>query len=285
MNKLITLGNMADVDVTEMVEFLAEDPQTKSISVYLEGTPNARKFIETAKKVTKKKPVVVIKAGRSEMGKNVAHSHTASVAGNDAIYDGAFRQAGILRAYSVDEFYHTGRVFDKMPVPKGDRVAILTVVGGPSTICVDAMASRGQIRLAHFSEELKEKLRAVLSPFANVGSPDGYVDMTASVTPQMHKECIRYLMEDDSIDAILFITTPPGFMDETEFANALMEGYRSVDESKRKPLLSVLLAGNASPVCRNILETNNFPTFEFPDTAAICLSNMVRYRKYLDQED
>lgn len=280
MNKFITLGNMADVEVTEIIRYLAEDEKTTSIAMYLEGTPNARALIEASAEVAKKKPLTVIKAGRSEMGSSVAMSHTASVAGSDAIYDGAFKQAGVIRTTAINEFYHTARVFDKMPVPKGNRICILTVVGGPSTISVDAMVDAGGVEFAHLSDELKENLRAVLSPSANVGSPDGYIDMTASVTNSMHTDCIRYLMEDDNIDAILFITSPPGFMDETELAEAVMEGYRSVDESKRKPLFTVLMAGNAVSTCRNILEENNFPTFDFPDVAVKVLANMIKYGAY-----
>lgn len=283
MNKFITLGNMADVDVTEMLEFLGDDPLTKSIALYFEGTPNARRLIETAARVVKRKPITVLKAGRTSMGANVAHSHTASIAGDDAIYDGAFKQAGMLRAASIAEFYHTGRVFDRMPLPKGKRICLLTVIGGPSTICVDALAAAGTGELATFSEEFMAKARAVLSPAANVGCPDGYIDMTASVTPQMHTEIIRLIMEEDSIDAVLFLTSPPGFLEDKALAASIIDGYNSVPESKKKPFFTVLMAGNAVSECRTILEENGMPTFDMPDDAARVMSNMIRYAEFLKQ--
>lgn len=281
MNKFITLGNMADVDVTEILEFLGDDPGTKSIAMYLEGTPDARKFIEVAARVTKKKPVTVLKAGRTAMGSDVAHSHTASIAGDDAIYDGAFKQAGMLRAETIADFYHTGRVFDRMPLPKGNRICLLTVIGGPSTICVDALSSAGVGQLAHFSEPFKEKARAILASAANIGCPDGYIDMTASVTPKMHTDIISLIMEDDAIDAVLFLSSPPGFLGDEELAQAIIDGYSSVPTVKKKPFFSVLMAGNDVAQCRTILEENGIPTFDMPDDAARVMSNMIRHSEYL----
>ncbi|MDR3361782.1 MAG: acetate--CoA ligase family protein [Desulfovibrio sp.] len=280
MCKFITLGNMADVDVTEMLEYLSHDEKTKSIALYLEGIQNARMFIEVATEVTKKKPVVVLKAGRTAMGSDVAHSHTASIAGDDAIYDGAFKQAGLLRAETVADFYHTGRVFDKMPLPKGNRVCLLTVIGGPSTICVDALANIGVAKLANFSEEFKKKAHSLLASTANVGSPDGYIDMTASVTLQMHTDIIRLIMEEDSIDAVLFLTSPPGFLDDEELAKAIIDGFNAVPKAKKKPFFTVLMAGNSVAECRTILEESSMPTFDLPDDAARVLSNMIRYSEY-----
>ncbi|MDR1660027.1 MAG: acetate--CoA ligase family protein [Desulfovibrio sp.] len=281
MNKFITLGNMADVDVTEILEFLGDDPATTSIALYLEGIADARRFIDTAAQVTRNKPVTVLKAGRSTMGSDVARSHTASIAGDDAIYNGAFKQAGVLRADSIADFYHTGRVFDKMPLPKGNRICLLTVIGGPSTICVDALAATGVGRLACFTESFRKNARAILAPASNVGSPDGYIDMTASVTPQMHTDIISLIMQEDSIDAVLFLTSPPGFLGDGALARSIIDGYNSVPGEKKKPFFTVLMAGNDVADCGIILEENGMPTFDMPDDAARVMSNMVRYAEYL----
>ncbi|WP_371372858.1 acetate--CoA ligase family protein [Sporomusa aerivorans] len=280
VNKFVSLGNMADVDFRELLTYMADDVNTKVISMYLEGINDARGMFEIASEVTKKKPIVAIKAGRTSMGTNVAQSHTASIAGNNDIYEGAFRQAGIIRAQSVAEFYHTSRVFDKMPLPKGNRICILTVVGGPSTICVDELVATGEVTLAHLKDELKEEIAGHLAASANIGSPDGYIDMTASVTPKMHADVLKLLMNEDEIDGIIFMTTPPGFIKDEELAAAILEGYHSVPADKQKPLLSVMLAGNAVAQCRTILEENGLPTFEFPDDAARVMVNMVRYSAY-----
>lgn len=280
INKFVSLGNMADVDIREMLAYLEHDEKTKVIAVYMEGINDARAMIETAAEVSKKKPIVVIKSGRTELGSGVANSHTASIAGNDAIYEGAFKQAGVIRAKSVAEFYHTARSFDKVPLPKGPRVCLLTVVGGPSTICVDELASSGEVQLAHLKDELKKKVSALLVPSANVGNPDGYIDMTASVTSKVHSQVLKLLMEDDDIDGIIFMTTPPGFLDQEELAAEILAGYNSVPPKKKKPLLTVMLAGNAVSKCRTILEENGLPTFEYPDDAAKVMVNLVRYSCY-----
>jgi acyl-CoA synthetase (NDP forming) len=280
INKFVSLGNMADVDFSELLAYMANDDKTKVISMYMEGISDARKMFEIASRVTLKKPIVAIKAGRTAMGTNVAQSHTASIAGNNDIYDGAFRQAGIIRAQTVAEFYHTSRVFDKMPLPKSNRICILTVVGGPSTICVDELVSTGEITLAHLKKELRQEIAKHLAASANIGNPDGYIDMTASVTPKMHEDVLRLLMQDDDIDGIIFMTTPPGFIKDEELAAAILAGYRSVPIEKRKPLLSVMLAGNAVARCRTILEEEGLPTFEYPDDAARVMLNMVRYGSY-----
>jgi acyl-CoA synthetase (NDP forming) len=280
ISKFVSLGNMADVDFTELLEFLADDDSTKVIAMYMEGIPNARAMFEAAAAVTPKKPIVVIKAGRTAMGTTVAQSHTASIAGDNLVFDGAFRQVGMIRAQTVAEFYNTSRVFSKAPLPKGNRICILTVVGGPSTICVDELVGSGEVTLAHFSDELKAKVSAHLVASANVGHPDGYIDMTASVNPRMHAEIIKLLMAEDSIDGILFMTTPPGFMKDDELAAAILEGYHSAPVETRKPLLSVLLAGSAVDKCRLLLEEGGVPTFEFPDEAAKVMVNMVRYAAF-----
>lgn len=280
MNKFITLGNMADVDVTEILELLGDDDNTKSIAMYLEGAPDARKLISTAAEVTKIKPITVLKAGRTTMGSDVAHSHTASIAGDDAVYNGAFKQAGMLRADSIAEFYHTGRVFDRAPLPKGERICLLTVIGGPSTICVDALAAAGAGRLAEFSDAFKEKARAILAPAANVGAPDGYIDMTASVTPKMHTEIIRLIMEEDDIDAVLFLTSPPGFLGDEELAASIIEGVNAVPDSRKKPFFTVLMAGASVAKCGLLLEESGLPTFDMPDVAAKVMSNMIKYARY-----
>ncbi len=280
INKFVSLGNMADVDFRELLPYMAEDEKTKVIAMYMEGIADARGLFDVAAKVTRKKPIVAIKAGKTALGTNVAQSHTASIAGNNDIYDGAFRQAGIIRAQNVAEFYHTSRVFDKMPLPKGNRICILTVVGGPSTICVDELVGSGEATLAHLSDELKENVAKHLASSANIGHPDGYIDMTASVTPKIHADVLSLLMADDEIDGIIFMTSPPGFLKDEELAAALIEGYQSVPAEKRKPLLSVLMAGNAVSKCRTLMEEAGLPTFEYPDDAARVMVNMVRYAAY-----
>ena len=124
-----------------------------------------------------------------------------------------------------------------MPLPKGNKICILTVVGGPA-ICVDELVSTGEVQLAHFKDELKQEVAKHLVSSANIGSPDGYIDMTASVTAKTHAEVIKLLMNDDEIDGIIFMTTPPGFIGDEELAEAILEGYNSVPKEKEAATFS-----------------------------------------------
>lgn len=278
ISKFISVGNMADVSVIELLDYLKDDNTTTSVFVYLEGTTHARELMNVVKEITKVKPVTILKAGRTSMGSQVAQSHTSSVAGNDALYDAAFEQYGIIRADTVSELFNTSRVFDKQPLPKGNKVAIMTVVGGPSIICVDMLHRRGQAKLAKFSEETTKELKSHLSKAAVVGKPDGYIDMTASVTAELHEEILSILMKDDDIDGVIFLTTPPGYIDEQKMCEALIRGYQSVEN--KKPVLSVLLSGADVSKSRTILEAAGLPTFEYPDDAAVVMSNLIKYADF-----
>ncbi len=287
VSKFISVGNMADVTIAEMLEYLGQDDSTRSIFIYLEGVADARGLIETAARVTQKKPIVAIKSGRTAMGSKVAQSHTSSIAGDHLLYAGTFEQAGIIQAESVAELFHATRAFDKLPLPKGNRVCVVTVVGGPSIICVDKMYDRGSAQMATLPEPLKEELRKHLSSSATIGKPEGFIDMTASVTDEMHYEVLSLLMKCDDIDGIIFLTTPPGYSDEKSMSDAIIRAYNSVPEHKKKPLLPVLISGSAVNTSRKLLEAAGLPTFEYPDDAAAVMSDMVKYAEYrrrLDRE-
>jgi len=280
LNKFAAMGNMKDVNAMELLNYLADDEKTNVIALYLEGTKDARELIDTTAEVTKKKPVVTLKPGRTELGSRAAQSHTGSIAGSFDMYKGAFRQAGVIQAFDVPEFYHTVAALDKMPLPKGNRICVLTVVGGPGTLCVDELMSSGEVELAHLSEETKTHLREILAPTANVCQPDGYIDMTGSVSEELHKEVFKTVLSDPNIDGIVYLTTPPAFLDEELLAKNIVATYNSFPKEERKPLLSVFLFGPTVVKCRKIMEEAGMPTLEYPDTAAKVMVNMVRYSKY-----
>ncbi|MCS7172828.1 MAG: CoA-binding protein [Armatimonadetes bacterium] len=276
LSKLVSVGNMADVDMTELVRYLGADPHTRVIGVYLEGLRDARGFVLAAAEVACAKPVVVYKAGRTELGARAASSHTGSLAGQDEIYEGAFRQAGILRARSMSEFYDLVRVLEKLPLPRGNRVCVCSAIGGPGTICVDEVAASGVLQLARFSDPVREVLRGILAPTATIGRPDGYLDMTGSIRARTHGEVLRVVLEAPEVDAALLLTTPPAFLDEEEVAEAILEAYWAQPEP-RKPVLPVLTFGDAVARARRRLEAGGLPTFEFPDAAVRALAQVVRY--------
>lgn len=275
--KLASVGNMADVSLTELLAYLAEDRCTRVVGIYLEGVQDARGFVQTAARVARRKPVVVLKPGRTEAGGRAAQSHTGTVASPDAIYDGAFRQAGVVRARTVSEFYGVVRAFERLPLPRGGRVAVLSAVGGPGTVCVDEVASEPRLQLARFSPRTSQQLRAVLSELATVGQPDGYVDMTGALVARTHGDALRVLLEEDGVDAVILLTPPPAFLDEQEVAQSVLEAYREQPPDRAKPVLVVLTFGDAAMAARKTLEKGGLCTFEFPEEAVRVLARMVKY--------
>ncbi|MDY6973970.1 MAG: CoA-binding protein [Thermodesulfobacteriota bacterium] len=280
LNKYVSMGNMTDVNAIELLNYLGKDERTKVISVYLEGITNARDFFEAASEVSKTKPIVTLKAGKTDLGARAAQTHTASIAGNDEIYDCTFRQAGVIRTSSVAEFYDTSRAFDKLPLPRGNRICVLTVVGGPGTICLDELASLQDIQLAPLAEETEKKLREMLSPTATVGKPKGYIDMTGSVNEELHQEVIKIVLSDRNVDGVVYLTTPPAFLDDKKLAENMAAAYHSFSEEERKPFLSVFGYGYTVAEGRKIMEANGLPTLEYADIAGKVMINMVRYSQY-----
>ena len=185
LNKYVSMGNMADVQMAELLAFLKDDVTTRVIGIYLEGLSDPRGFFQAACEAAAVKPVVVLKSGRSELGTTAALSHTGAIAGAEAIYEGAFRQFGLMRVRSVAEFYDTLRAFSMQPVPKGNRVAVLTHMGGPGTMCIDEISELPGITMASFTDETNAALKAILSPAANIGHPPGYIDLTAAHFEQL----------------------------------------------------------------------------------------------------
>jgi len=280
LNKFVSLGNMSDVNVVDLLGYLADDERTNVIALYLEGTKQGRALIEAATEVSRKKPIVALKAGKTKVGSIAAASHTGSIAGSFEMYQGVFRQAGVVLTPSVIEFYHTATAFDKMPLPRGNQICVLTVLGGPGTLCVDELISSGTIELARLSEETKSKLREILIPAANIGKPEGFIDTTPSFTEEQHREVLKIVLRDPGVHGVIYLTTPPAFIDEEALADNIVAAWQSFPREDRKPVLSVIGFGYSVPRLRKIMEEAGMPTIEYPDIAAKVMINMVRYNQY-----
>jgi len=284
LNKFISLGNMSDVNVVDLLGYLADDERTNVIALYLEGTRQGRALIEAAAEVSRKKPIVALKAGKTKIGSIAAASHTGSIAGSFEMYQGVFRQAGVVLTPSVIEFYHTAAAFDKMPLPRGNQICVLTVLGGPGTLCVDELISSGAIELARLSEETKSKLREILIPAANIGKPEGFIDTTPSFTEEQHREVLKIVLRDTGVHGVIYLTTPPAFIDEEALAENIVAAWQSFPQQERKPVLSVIGFGYSVPRLRKIMEEAGMPTIEYPDIAAKVMINMVRYSQYKSRD-
>jgi len=276
LNKFVSIGNMADVQMAEMLMFLKTDDSTRVIGIYLEGLDDPREFFGICRDVAGAKPIVIFKSGRSEMGSTAALSHTGSVAGADAIYDGACRQSGLIRARSVSEFYDTLRAFAKQPVPAGNRVCVLTHMGGPGTICIDEISNLPGLKMAEFSPETHAALKSMLSAGANIGHPAGYIDLTAAHYERLHNEVLALLFRDRNIDAVIQILAPSAFLDQKLLATEIAKAYDSQSGAK-KPLLNVVTFGDFADELRKRLEDSSLPTFDYPDMVARVAANLATY--------
>lgn len=276
LNKFVSLGNMADVQMAELLMFLKTDDSTRVIGIYLEGLSDPREFFRAAHEVAAVKPIVIFKSGRSEMGSTAALSHTGAVAGADAIYDGACSQSGLIRARSVSEFYDTLRAFAKQPIPAGNRVCVLTHMGGPGTICIDEISTLSSLKMAEFSPETHGALKSILSPAANVGHPPGYIDLTAAHYENLHNQVLKLLFQDENVDAVIQILAPSAFLDQALLAAEIASAYES-QTGARKPLLNVVTFGDFADALRRRLEDASLPTFDHPDMVARVAENLSAY--------
>jgi acyl-CoA synthetase (NDP forming) len=195
-SKFISTGNEADLTLEDYLEQFGNDDTTKVIVAYVEGLRQGKRFLELAKQITKRKPVIILKAGRTGEGARAAYSHTASLAGEDRLYDAAFKQTGIIRVDGIDEMLDTASALLRMPIPKGRSVGILTGGGGPGVIAVDACARQG-LKIPDISPSTIKKLNGILPPRWPQANP---VDMVGETT--LTYPCLLELIEDDSIDAV-----------------------------------------------------------------------------------
>ncbi len=272
------VGNQCDINVLDVLKYYKDDEQTKSIAMYMEGIDNAREFMEVAREITAEKPIVILKVGRSELGSGAAASHTGSLAGADALYDAAFEQAGILRVDTIEELLDTAKAISMQPLPKGNRIAVLTKAGGPGIISVDEIGLGETAVLAKFADETIERLREILPPMAIIDHTDGYVDMSAAADEKQHAEALKIVLEDEGVDGVIHLSVPPTFLIPKEMGKLSAEAIKKYN----KPVTVCYLAGQWVQEGREALEREGIPTFDMPDRAAKAMINMVKRGLMLD---
>lgn len=257
----VSLGNSAVVNTCDALEVFAEDRRTKAVMLYLEAIEEPQRFLRIARELTRQKPVVVLKAGRTEAGQRAASSHTGALAAQDRAVEALLRQAGCVRATTLSEFVDLARTFERLPAPRGPRVAVLSNAGGPAIAACDALARSG-LELAALTPETKEKLRSFLPPEASVANP---VDMLPSARPEDFREGLRLLAADPQVDSVLTITVTPPLAPAAEVARALASAQVPV------PFLPTFMTSPA--FYRESLEIPGLPpAFRFPEEAAAALA-------------
>jgi acetyl-CoA synthetase (ADP-forming) len=273
MSKFASIGNSADVGFVEILNYFKEDPKSSVIAAYVEGVDEGRALFESLHNAAKKKPVVILKGGRSEAGGRATQSHTGSLAGSTKVFDGMIRQAGCVTAPTLDTLFEICKLFDYQPIPKGNRIGIISNTGGAGVLATDA-ASELNLQIAQLEEGTKDELRQVLPPMASTNNP---IDVVASGGRREYRLATELLLKDSNVDILLVICAVPTFagMTQTEHATGTLEGVHST--SIDKPVVGVWLAGDVGKPGKDLLEMNKIPCYDDPAQASLCIARVTEY--------
>lgn len=267
---IVSTGSMLDVGWGDLISHFGDDPQTKSILLYMESVGDARSFLSAAREVALSKPIIVIKAGRSEAASKAAASHTGALTGSDEVLDAAFRRSGVLRVQNIADLFYMAEVLSKQPRPKGPRLTILTNAGGPGVLATDSLIANGGT-LAELSEQTLNTLNEFLPPHWSHGNP---IDILGDAESDRYAKAIQIAAKDPNSDGLLVVLSPQGMTNPAEVARGLTP-YARVSG---KPLIASWMGGSSVAEGEGILNTGGIPTFPFPDTAARTFTSMWRYQ-------
>ncbi|MDO4795468.1 MAG: bifunctional acetate--CoA ligase family protein/GNAT family N-acetyltransferase [Brachymonas sp.] len=268
-SSVITLGQHSAVGLAHALDFLANDPHTQSIVVYLEGIPDARHFMSALRVAANSKPVVVLKAGRSEDGQSAALTHSAAIVGSDEVFDAALRRGGAVRIHSFSDLFSAVQCLAARYQPVGNRLGIITNGGGPGVLAADRAANLG-LQLGRLGAERAQELQAQVLPKATLCD---LIDLTEDATPEHFAAALAAAARDPGLDGILVIQSPKPGVDMSALAQALIQARTS----GRKPLLACVMGGVSVEAARALLVDANIPTFRTPDAAVNAFGNISAY--------
>ncbi len=273
MSKFASVGNSADVGIVEVLDYFRDDPKTKVITTYIEGLEQGRSLFESLRQAALKKPVVVLKGGRSEAGGRATQSHTGSLAGSYRIFEGMVKQAGCVSAPTFDTLFEIAKLFDYQPLPRGRNIGIISNTGGAGVLAADAASDLG-LTIPLLETKTQHDLRQVLSPLASVNNP---IDVVASGGRREYRVATELLLKDSNVDMLLVICAVPTFagMTQTEHAAGTLEAVRASETDK--PVVGVWLAGDVGKPGKDLLEMNRIPCYDDPHVAALCMSRLAEY--------
>ena len=274
ISEFVSTGNKADVSGNDLIEWWDKDDRTKVMLLYLESFGNPRRFVRMAREISRRKPIVTVKSGRSKRGSRAASSHTGSLAGSDVAVDALMRQTGVIRVDTVEELFDMAAFLANQPVPTGKGIAILTNAGGPGILATDACDAWG-LSVPDLSADTMNGLREFLPSEASVKNP---VDMIAGATPDNYEKAIQLLLKDPGVDALIVIFVPPIVIDAMAVGKSIVAGAQGTD----KPVLSCFLGRQGIPV-RLSMKDSRIPSYAFPEAAVRVLSRTSRYGDWLRQ--
>ena len=268
----VSIGSMLDIHWGDLIDYLGNDPNTSSILIYMETIGNARAFLSSARKVTLTKPIIVIKAGKTEAAAKAAASHTGSLAGSDDVFEVAMQRAGVLRVDSIDELFNIALALGKQPVPKGSNLTIITNAGGPSVLAVDKAVSEG----AKMSELDPKTIQSLNKFLPEAWSHSNPVDILGDASPERYAQTINEIVNDPGTDGILVVLSPQDMTDPKKTAENLLP-FAEIS----KPIFASWMGGTTVQEGTQILNSANIPTFAYPDSASKVFADMCRHHENL----
>ena len=273
ISKFAFVGDKIDIDDVDLLRYFGEDKNTKVICLYIEGIKKGREFIEQARKIVKHKPLIVLKGGITQESAQRAKSHTASIAGSDEVFDAAFKKAGIIRVENIEELMNTAIVLSKQPPMRGDRVAIVSNVGGPAILAGDAVAKNG-LKLATLSEKVKQSIESLYQG-VDASNP---IDMIADARTERYGKVLDLVMSDKNVDGVLVINMLKSTFFEPADAKVIPKVASKYPD---KPIVDVPAGGEDFAKVYKVLGNTNIPLYNLPDKAVKALRALRDYDRIL----
>jgi acetyltransferase len=277
-SKFVSLGNKADLTEAHFIEDAAEDPNTRVILCYIEDVEDGSHFIEVARRAVKKKPIIILKSGTSQAGAQAASSHTGALAGSDLAYETAFKQCGVIRAREMSELFDLAVAFAKQPVPRGQRVAIVTNSGGPGIVATDNIEQKN-LSMARFTKETTDALREYLPAEANIYNP---VDVLGDAKADRFRFSLEKVLADPGVDSAVVLICPTAVSEPLETAQAMLEMRQSYPD---KPVFAAFMGGDKLAEGAKALSQAQIPCFTFPEPAITSISGMASYSRIKDMPE
>lgn len=275
-SKFVSLGNKADLSELELIQTLADDPETSVILGYLEGVEKGPEFMDVARKAAKKKPLIIVKAGGTAAGARAASSHTGTLAGADKAFQAAFDQSGIIRAMSIEDLFDYALSFAGQPLPSDSRLAIITNAGGPGIIAADA-CERFKIDLAELSGDTINKLRESLPPVAGFFNP---VDVIGDARADRYDAAVNTVLADPNVNGALVILTPQAMTEADKTAEIVVRASKT-----GKPVIASFMGEASIKTANETLRNGGVPNYPFPERGVKSFATMVRYSRWLKEPD
>jgi len=269
---IASIGNKAAIDEVDFFEYLKGDKKTKVIAAYLEDISRGQEFMRIAERVGKIKPLVILKSGRSKAGAKAASSHTGSLAGSDVAYECAFRRLGVIRAQSIEHLFDISTALAYQPLPKGNRIAIITNAGGPGIMMSDALEMSG-LTVVNIDDKTKSSLVKLLPPSASANNP---VDVLGDADRTRYGKSLDLTLKSNSVDGVIVILTPQKMTDDSGIAKELVK----ISKKYSKPVVACFMGADTVRNGLKVLRENNIPQYPVPERAARAMLEMVKYNKY-----